>query len=303
MDPFELVRLSPLMKLSRGRKEVVVGLLDGPVAPAIGSFAEVRTLPLFDQRAERSGCGAGDGRCRQPTSPACRHGTSVAGLLVADRNVAAICPDCTLLIRPVFTETPGGASRPPSAMPQQVSAAVIECVEGGACLLNLSAAIAYPTTRDECDLRDALDYAAGHGSIVVAAAGNQAAVGSTTITRHPWVIPVVAYSSDGKPAKFSNLASSIGRRGLGAPGERVISISPEGEPVAGTGTSFATAFVTGAIALLWSLFPDATAGEVKRAVTIGDGRQRTSVAPPLLDALRAYHVLASTRSRPRTLAV
>ncbi|MFD0599032.1 hypothetical protein ACFQZ4_47605 [Catellatospora coxensis] len=31
MEPFELVRLTQLMSMTRGRRDVVVGVLDGPV--------------------------------------------------------------------------------------------------------------------------------------------------------------------------------------------------------------------------------------------------------------------------------
>jgi subtilisin family serine protease len=62
------------------------------------------------------------------------------------------------------------------------------------------------------------------------------------------------------------------------------------------GTSVATPFVTGAIALLWSEFPAATAAEVKLAVTQSNGVRRTTVVPPLLDAWAAYQVMAKSRS-------
>ncbi len=53
----------------------------------------------------------------------------------------------------------------------------------------------------------------------------------------------------------SNLGSSIARRGLMAPGDAVTSLGTNGQTVTSGGTSAATPFVTGAIALLWSIFP------------------------------------------------
>jgi subtilisin family serine protease len=201
------------------------------------------------------------------------------------------------LVRPIFTETSADGQQLPSATPQQLAAAIGECVDAGAQVLNLSAGMAEPSTREERELQDALDYAVRHGAVVVAAAGNQGTLGSSVITRHPWVVPVVGYGLDGRPTVHSNLGSSMGRRGLGAPGENVTSLSSQGESVTQAGTSFATAFVTGAIALLWSQFPLATAAEIKNAVTGCNGRRRTSVAPPLLDAWGAYQMLAATQSR------
>lgn len=287
--PVGLVRLPPLMDLTSGSREVVVGLLDGPVAvghPALASDS-IRELSRDV-----------GGRCAQADSPACRHGTFVAGILVAHRGgvAPAICPDCSLLVRSIFGETMAEGQQLPSATPQQVAAAIGECVDAGAWVLNLSAGMSEPSTRDERELRDALDYAARHGAVVVAAAGNQATLGSSVITRHPWVVPVVGYGLDGRPTVHSNLGSSMGKRGLGAPGENVISLSPHGEPLTQAGTSFAAAFVTGAIALLWSAFPGATAAEIKSAVGGSHGRRRTSVVPPLLDAWGAYLMLSATQS-------
>ena len=68
------------------------------------------------------------------------------------------------------------------------------------------------------------------------------------ITRHPWVIPVVGYNARGRPLNDSTLGSSIGRGGIGAPGDVIESIGPEASVRVGGGTSVAAAFVTGAIA-------------------------------------------------------
>jgi subtilisin family serine protease len=201
------------------------------------------------------------------------------------------------LVRPIFAEAMADGQQLPSATPQQLSAAIGECVDAGAWVLNLSAGMSEPSTRDERELRDALDYAARRGVVVVVAAGNQGTLGSSVITRHPWVIPVVGYGLNGQPTAQSNLGSSMGKQGLGAPGERVTSLSPQGEPVTQAGTSVAAAFVTGAIALLWSQFPGATAAEVKHAVTGCHGRRRASVVPPLLDAWGAYQMLLATQSQ------
>ena len=134
--------------------------------------------------------------------------------------------------------------------------------------------------------------------LVVAAAGNQAYFGSTAITRHPWVIPVVAYDTRGRFMNQSNLGHSIGRRGLGAPGERVTSLGSDGTLLSLGGTSAAAPFVTGAIALLYSLFPQATTGQVKLAVMQGATQaSRPGVVPPLLDAWRSYQLLLSAQAR------
>ena len=81
----------------------------------------------------------------------------------------------------------------------------------------------------------------------------------------------------------------------------------------------AVPFVTGAIALLWSEFPDATAAQIKLAImrqpqtfrqgtfmqggfpsTPGYTPRRASVVPPLLDAEAAYQMLSAVNTRRQT---
>jgi subtilisin family serine protease len=231
--------------------------------------------------------------CTVPNSFACEHGSFVAGILSAKRDSAApaICPGCTLLVRPIFTEMNAANGEIPAATSEELAGAIFGCMDAGARLLNVSAALAHPSLKSERALVEALDLAARRGVIVVAAAGNQGTLGSTAITCHPWVIPVVAYDSHGRPMNHSNLGSSIGRRGLGAPGDRITSLGASGRPLTLGGTSAAAPFVTGAIALLWSEFPTSTATEIKFATTQAYTPRRRAVVPPLLDAWAAYQVI------------
>ena len=165
------------------------------------------------------------------SSAACRHGTFVAGILVAKRGsvAPAICPACTLLLRPIFAETTSARADMPSASPLELASAIVACVDAGARVLNLSLGVMRtPTVRGDDALREALDYAVARDVIVLAAAGNQATLGSSAVTRHQGVIPVVACDLAGRPMNESNLGSSIGRRGLCAPGRGVASLGLEG---------------------------------------------------------------------------
>jgi hypothetical protein len=270
------------MKLGEGSTEVVIGLLDGPVAMAHPDLAGT-SIRLVSK--------AMGSKCSQVRSAACRHGSFVGGILSARRGsvAPAICPGCTLLVRPIFQESNRDERTMPSVPPEEVARAIIEAVDAGAHVLNLSAAFDQPSIRSERQLREALDHAARRGTIVVAAAGNQGTLGSSAITRHPWVIPVGACDPQGRPLGETNLGGSIGKRGLMAPGEGVTSLGAEGKPLKWGGTSVAAPFVTGTVALLCSEFPDASATEVKSAVTGGAyAKRRTSVVPPLLDARAAY---------------
>jgi subtilisin family serine protease len=185
----------------------------------------------------------------------------------------------------------------PATPPGELAAAIRDCVNAGARVLNLSLALAQPTGRAERELEDALDYAASRRTLVVAAAGNQGAVGSSAITRHPWVIPVIAYDNKGRPLGLSNLGGSIGKRGLGAPGDDVVSLAVSGKPHIASGTSAAAPFVTGTIALLWSKFPWAQANDVRRALIRASVLRRNTIVPPLLDAWAANRLLEQSRTQ------
>jgi subtilisin family serine protease len=290
MVPLELAKLTALMERTSGSPDVQIGLIDGPVATEHPDLAggHLREIP-----------GHNGATCTQANSAACLHGTFVAGILAAKRTspAPAICPDCTLLIRPMFAEKTTGREQMPSATPQELAAAIVDCIDAGARAINLSLALAQPSTKGEQALDEALNHAARRGVIVVAAAGNQGTLGSSAITRHPWVIPVGACNHQGRPTDDSNLGSSIGRRGLSAPGDGVTSLGAEGQPLTLGGTSVAVPFVTGAIALLWSEFPAASAAQIKLAVTRAAMPRRASVVPPLLDASASYQLLVAAQAR------
>ncbi|GHO98907.1 hypothetical protein KSF_089550 [Reticulibacter mediterranei] len=290
MNPLDLVKLTTLMELTSGRPEIVIGLMDGPVAanhPALAG-ENIRGIP-----------GSLSSTCTPNNSAACMHGTFVACILCAKRNsqAPAICPDCTLLVRPIFAEMALGNGQMPSATPKELASAIIECVEAGVNVLNLSVALDPPSTTGQRELEEALDYAARRGVITVAAAGNQGMLGGSAITRHPWVIPVVAYDLRGRPIGASNMGRSIGRHGLGAPGDDISSLGIDGKSVTVAGTSVAVPFVTGAIALLWSEFPTVGAAMVKFAITQASTPKRTTVVPPLLDAWAAYQFMTEAHLR------
>lgn len=286
MDPLDLVNLTTLMQVAGGgRREVAIGLIDGPVATNHSDLVAGNIRDISESNS---------GMCTKADSFACTHGTFVAGILCAKRGspAPAICPNCILLVRPIFAETNSGKAEIPSATPEELATAIVETIKAGARVMNLSAALASPSAKGERKLEEALDQALRHGVIVVAAAGNQGTVGSSAISRHPWVIPVVACDLRGNPISYSNLGSSIGRRGLGAPGDGITSLGADGRPRTFGGTSAAAPFVTGAIALLYSAFPKATAAQIKLAVTQAFASRRT-IVPPLLDAWAAYQTLAT----------
>jgi subtilisin family serine protease len=278
------------MARTQGAPTITVALIDGPVAsghPALAG-AVVRGFA-----GSAGGCVAGD-------SDACAHGTLVAGVLAASRDSEApgICPACALLVRPIFSESARAAGSMPAATLDQLADAVVDCVNAGARVVNVSAALTGPA-RSERRIVDALDLAARRGTLVIVAAGNDAAIGGSAITRHPWAVPVVACDAHGRPGGDSNLSHTIAMRGLLAPGENIRSLAPEGAFREFSGTSAAAPFVTGTAALLWSIFPTASPSDLRVGLTQIAVKRRTRMVPPLLDASAAFAFL-STRYRTST---
>jgi subtilisin family serine protease len=290
VDPVNLAGLRPLFDLTEGSPEVKVGLIDGPVDVNHEGLSAALIQPVNSDA--RHGC-------LDPDSPECRHGTFVAGILAGARGgtVPAICPGCTLLVSPLFAESTNGRPAVPQARPQQLASALRETARAGARVINLSMAALHLEGSGDRALTHALDECARLGTAVVAAAGNESVVGSSCITRHPWVTPVAASTALGVPSASSNLGSSISRRGLLAPGEDIVSLGPPGRSTALSGTSAAAAFVTGTIALLCSLFPQLGVRDVRDAVARASLRRRT-IVPPALDAWAAFLEL-SARTKGR----
>lgn len=276
-DVADAVNLRELMQASAGSVRVPIGLVDGPVAqlPELASVRWVGTRPRPDSAS---------------AGPAWRHGTAVAGILHAQRGSPAVgvCPQSPLLVRPIFTDVSAQQARSGVAV-EDAGRAIVDCVEAGARIVNLSVAPARLSPGAEHVLEDALAYATRWGVLVLAAAGNHGTVASSALTRHTSVLPVVACDNAGRPTRRSNLGPSLGRRGLRAPGEALATLDPNGEPIGFSGTSAATPVVTGAAALLWSLAPRATLGQLK-TVLLGPER-RSSVTPPLLNAGEACRAL------------
>jgi subtilisin family serine protease len=278
-----LIGLAPLMAASQGLPSVTVAVIDGPIDRGHPALAEAR-IDLLSAAP-----------CDAPGGAACRHGTFIAGLLAAARSdqTAGICPGCRLLVRPVF----GGKESDIAAhgaQPEELAAAILQAIAAGARIINLSLALFESGGSGASAVQAALDAAMRRGVLVAAASGNQGVVGSTPITRHPWVIPVVACDPNGWPLALANLAASVGRNGLLAPGENIVGLRAGGGFETARGTSVAVPFVSGALALLASLCPWATAAELRHAVA-SRGIRRRSIVPPLLDAAGAWRILAQGR--------
>ncbi|MPZ06058.1 MAG: S8 family serine peptidase [Nitrososphaeraceae archaeon] len=292
MDPLALTKLQGLMNLSRGIPEVSVGVIDGPLD---------LNHPTLHNSKIRTTKESGYFDCKKASSMSCMHGTFIAGMLVSERGpyTLGICPNCEIIIRPVFKEVLDGSNiYYPSVSTQDLARAIVEVVDSGAKIINLSLGLTGSSLIKFQELEEAYDYAFRKRVLVIAAAGNQGSIGHVSLIDHPWVIPVASCDANGNLDPTSNIGPSIAKRGLMAPGKDITSSQAGGTYMKLSGTSVAAPFITGTIALLYSIFYETTTPQDLVMAIRRDIRRRT-LLPPLLNAERSIQVMEDLFSRRR----
>jgi subtilisin family serine protease len=187
------------MEVTTGSSEVGIGLIDGPVDTSHPDLAAQAVTNIGPNQVDS---------CRHMNSAACRHGSYVAGILAARRGseAPAICPDCGLLVRPIFLE-PMTNLDDLRADPAELALALADCADAGVRVVNVSAGLAQPSMKDERALTDALDHAARRDVIVVVAAGNQGTLGRPASTAPSTISPCAIPPSTPRPPTNSHETS------------------------------------------------------------------------------------------------
>lgn len=172
------------------------------------------------------------------------HGTRVAGL------IAAAAPEAELVSLKI---TNGG-----SVNVSRLCAAIYGGIDDYGCdVLNLSLGVPY----ERESLRQAIEYAARKGVVVVAATGNDGTGEIYYPAAYDSVIGVTAVDSKGAVSVRSNSNESVG---IAAPGVQVETTSHRGGYVTESGCSYAVPHVSAAAAILKSIDGSLTSDEIIR---------------------------------------
>lgn len=168
------------------------------------------------------------------------HGTHCAGVIAARQNnvgVIGVAPECKLLIGKVLGDDGSGSST-------AVAAGVDWAVAQGADVISMSLGSPDPSP----EIRRALGRAVQAGKFVVCAAGND---GRPDSVGYPaaWDELAVAVGAIGPDGRLANFSSRGRQVDVCAPGVNILSSWPGGRYAKLSGTSMATPFVAGVVAL------------------------------------------------------
>ncbi|MFJ9120587.1 type VII secretion-associated serine protease mycosin [Streptomyces sp. NPDC102394] len=200
-----------------------------------------------------------------------RHGTAMAGIIAGHGHgpgnadgVMGIAPEAKILpVRVILEDGDSARGKARSTRGNALAEGIRWAADHGADVINLSlgddSASAHPEPAED----EAIQYALKKNVTVVASAGNGGKKGDHVSypAAYPGVIAATAVDRFGARADFST------RRWyatVSAPGDDVVIADPDHKYYEGWGTSAASAFVSGAVALVKAAHPGLTPAQVKQ---------------------------------------
>ena len=230
--------MSALADAAPGDRSVKIGIVDGLPDlrhPALQNAA----IEILDLMVPH-GCGTPDA-----------HGTGICSVIFGTGDtVRGIAPGCSGVVLPIFFGSQE-AARPASQL--DLARAITFALEQGVAIINVSAGqqVVAPDAHDV--LAQALERCAERRVLVVAAAGNDGCACLHLPAAVPSVLAVGATDMGGHPLDASNWGAPYRQNGILAPGEGLTVATLSGGIGTASGTSYATALVSGTAALLLSL--------------------------------------------------
>lgn len=177
------------------------------------------------------------------------HGTAIASIIGGQlEGSLGLAPSASILSIEVLDQFGEGDAF-------TVAKGVVEATDRGSDLINLSLGGDFSSPV----LESAVAYAREKGVLVVAAVGNEGIPEVAYPARYEGVIGVTAVDLMGRPSAFANYGDGVD---VSAPGVQVNTAWEEDEIVSFSGTSGATAFVSGALVAEMSKNPHLTEAQL-----------------------------------------
>ncbi|MEV0180926.1 type VII secretion-associated serine protease mycosin [Streptomyces sp. NPDC050625] len=200
-----------------------------------------------------------------------RHGTAMAGIIAGHGHgpgdadgVMGIAPEAKILpVRVILEDGDSARGKARSTRGNALAEGIRWAADHGADVINLSLGDDSASAHPEPSEDEAVQYALKKGAVVVASAGNGGEKGDhiSYPAAYPGVIAAAAVDRYGTRASFST------RRWyatVSAPGVDVVIADPDHKYYEGWGTSAASAFVSGAVALVKAAHPGLTPAQIKK---------------------------------------
>jgi type VII secretion-associated serine protease mycosin len=294
------LHLDQAWRVTKGRG-VTVAVLDTGVEADHPDLAG-NVLPAKDM----IGFGAGQG-----DRDWARHGTAMAGIIAGHGHgpgggagVMGVAPEAKILpVRVILEDNDPARARARTTRGNALADGIRWAADHGADVINLSLGDDSNSAHPEAGEDEAVQYALKKGVVVVASAGNGGDKGDhiSYPAAYPGVIAATAVDRYGTRASFST------RRWyatVSAPGVDVVIADPDHKYYAGWGTSAASAFVSGAVALVRAAHPELTPAQIKKLLedTARDapaGGRDDSRGFGMIDPAAALR--AADRLKPRSL--
>jgi hypothetical protein len=280
--------LEQLWEKTLGDPDVRIALIDGPVDLSHQCFRGARieqtSLPAVST----------------PDGLSMRHGTQVASILFGQpgSSVQGVAPGCTGIILPVFHDRADGQIGPCSQV--DLARAIDLAVQHRACIINISAGQLQASEVMHPLLDAAVRNCKQSGVMIIAAVGNDGSECIHVPAAAPSVLAVGAMNQDGNPLEWSNWGPHYKRQGILAPGSGISCAGPEQSVIVSSGTSLATALVSGIAGLLLSLQRKSTSGF--DPATVRDAIVDTAIGCRELPAMDCERLLAGRLDLARAIS-
>ena len=200
-----------------------------------------------------------------------RHGTAMAGIIAGHGHgvddadgVLGIAPEAKILpVRVILEDGDSARTKARNTRGNALAEGIRWAADQGADVINLSLGDDSDSAHPEPAEDEAVQYALEKGAVVVASAGNGGEKGDhiSYPAAYPGVIAATAVDEYGTRASFST------RRWyatVSAPGVNVVIADPDEKYYEGWGTSAASAFVSGAVALIKAAHPGLSPAQIKQ---------------------------------------